>query len=129
MSYNSDPIGDFLTRMRNAQLVRHTQCRAPWSRTKEELAAVLKAGEWIADYSSEGEGIAREIVVQFSTEKAPLELKRISKPGRRVYVGYQDLKPVLNGYGISVITTSAGLMTDRDAREKHLGGEVLCTVA
>ena len=125
----SDPIGDLLTRMRNAQRVRHGECRAPWSRIKEELAVLLKKEGWIAEYAVEGEGIAREIVIRFAEGKAALELKRVSKPGRRVYAGYQDLQPVLHGYGMAVLTTSEGLITDRDARKKRIGGEILCTIA
>jgi small subunit ribosomal protein S8 len=125
----SDPIGDLLTRIRNAQRVRHEECRAPWSRIKEELATLLKKEGWIAEYVIEGEGILREIVIRFVEGKAALELKRVSKPGRRVYAGYQDLQPVLRGYGIAVLTTSEGLITDRDARKKRIGGEILCTIA
>ncbi|MDD3897070.1 MAG: 30S ribosomal protein S8 [Candidatus Peribacteraceae bacterium] len=129
MSHMSDPIGDLLTRMRNAQRVRHEECRAPWSRVKEELATLLKKEGWIAECSVEGEGISREIVIRFAEGKNALELKRVSKPGRRVYAGYQDLQPILRGYGMAVLTTSTGLMTDRDARKKRVGGEVLCTIA
>jgi len=125
----SDPIGDLLTRIRNAQRVRHEECRAPWSRIKEELATLLKKEGWIAECSTEGEGISRELVIRFAADKAALELKRVSKPGRRVYAGYQDLQPILSGYGMAVITTSTGLITDRDARKKRIGGEVLCTIS
>jgi small subunit ribosomal protein S8 len=129
MTYVTDPIGDLLTRMRNAQAVRSAECRAPWSRTKEELLTLLKKGGWIMDWRSEGEGVHRDIIVQFSQDHPPLTVKRISKPGRRVYTGYGDLKAVLQGYGIAIITTSQGLMTDIDARKRKIGGEVLCTIS
>ena len=129
MVYVTDPIGDLLTRMRNAQSAQHTQCRAPWSRVNEQLCTLLQKEGWVADVNVEGEGIEKEVVVSFSPEKEKLELTRVSKPGRRVYSGYQELRPVLHGYGIAVITTSQGLMTDKQAREQKIGGEVLCTVA
>lgn len=129
MTYVTDPIGDLLTRIRNAQRVRHAECRVPWSRAKEQLLSVLKAEGWVADVQTDGEGVAREITVQFSEDRPALELKRVSRPGRRVYVGYQDMKPVLQGYGIAILTTSQGLMTDAEARKRKIGGEVLCTIA
>lgn len=125
----SDPIADLLTRMRNAQHVRASSCECPWSRHKEEICAVLKRTGFIADVSVEGEGIDKEIVITFDPEKRKLTLTRMSKPGRRVFSGKDDLRPVLQGYGISIVTTSQGLMTDKEAREKGVGGEVLCTVS
>jgi small subunit ribosomal protein S8 len=129
MTYSTDPIGDLLTRMRNAQGARHTTCRAPWSRLKEQLLQLMKHEGWIANVMSEGEGVRRELVVTFNTAKPPLTLKRISKPGRRVYQGSETLTPILRGLGISVLTTNQGVMTDRDARKKKVGGEVLCTIS
>ena len=129
MTYVTDPIGDLLTRIRNAQMVRHTECRAPWSRTKQQLCELLKKEEWIADVKVEGEGYKQELIVSFLEDKGNLELKRISKPGRRVYSKYNELKPVLKGFGTAVLTTSQGLMTDKEAREKKIGGEVLCTIS
>ena len=77
----------------------------------------------------EGEGINKELVVTFASDHNELEMARISKPGRRVYKGYREIRPVLRGYGIAVLTTSKGLMTDVQARNKRLGGEVLCTIS
>lgn len=129
MTQLTDPIGDLLTRMRNAQRVRKMECNAPWSKAKQQLCELLKKEEWIKDIEVKGEGIGREVVVTFLEEKPTLELKRISKPGRRVYQGYSGLRPVLNGFGIAILTTSEGFMTDKEARKKHIGGEVLCTIA
>ena len=129
MTYVTDPIGDLLTRMRNAQGVRKTHCTAPWSRMKEQLCTLLKKEGWIADVEVVGEDPKKTIRVTFSADKPRLELKRVSKPGRRVYEKKQDLKPVLNGYGVAVITTSQGLMTDTEAKQKGIGGEILCTIA
>jgi len=129
MTYVTDPIGDLLTRMRNAQRVRHTECRVPWSRMKEQLCTILKEEEWLENVEVTGEGVQKYIEITFAQDKPSLELKRISKPGRRVYQGVKDIRPILHGFGTAIITTSAGLMTDVQAREKKVGGEVLCTIA
>lgn len=128
MTYVTDPIGDFLTRMRNAQSARRGACAAPWSRMKEELATVLKAEGLLEDVQVTGEKPMQQLEVTFVADKT-LVLERISKPGRRVYVKADELRPVLRGHGISVLTTSAGLMTDKQARAKRMGGELLCTVS
>ena len=128
MSYVNDPIGDLLTRMRNAQGARRKTCMAPWSRLKQELCELLKREGWLADVKVVGEMPKQEIEVSF-VEGKTLELTRISKPGRRMYAGSDELKPILRGYGIAVLTTSKGLMTDVDARKQKIGGEVLCTIA
>lgn len=129
MSPVSDPIGDLLTRIRNAQGARRLACSAPYSRIKHELLTVLKNGGWIRDIAVEGEGMAKELIVTFAPEKSRLTIKRISTPGRRVYSGSSELKAVLHGFGIAILTTSKGLMTDTDARKQKVGGEVLCTIS
>lgn len=128
MSYVNDPIGDLLTRMRNAQDARKATCSAPWSKMKQQLCELLKKEGWIADVKVTGDAPKQNIEVTFDPAKKLL-LSRISKPGRRVYAKSEELKPVLRGYGIAVLTTSEGIMTDADARRKKIGGEVLCTVA
>ena len=125
----NDPIGDLITRMRNAQSVGNPTCRAPWSRIKQQLCDLLVKGEWIASAVAEGEGTKKDLVVTFRTDRDPLILTRVSKPGRRTYSSAKDLSPVMRGFGIAVLTTSEGLMTDREARIKKVGGEVLCTIA
>lgn len=129
MTYVTDPIGDLLTRMRNAQKAKKDTCRAPLSKMRKQLLELLKSEGWIANVEVIGEAPKQELEVTFNPEKPSLTLKRISKPGRRDYAGVKDLKPVLRGFGISVLTTSQGLMTDVQAREKKIGGEVLCTVS
>ena len=129
MTYVNDPIGDFLTRMRNAPHANKASCLVPWSRIKEQLAELMKKEEWIAESKVLGEGTAREIEITFVSDKPSLTLKRISKPGRRVYAGLDEIKPVLHGFGIAVITTSHGLMTDVQARKEKVGGEILCTIS
>ncbi len=128
MSYVTDPIGDLLTRMRNAQSARKATCSAPHSKMKLQLCELLKKEGWIADVKVTGDAPKQDIEVTFDPEKQLL-LSRVSKPGRRVYAKSEELKPVLRGYGIAVLTTSEGIMTDADARRKKIGGEVLCTIA
>jgi len=129
MTYVTDPIGDLLTRMRNAQHVRHSSCRAPYSRIKLQLCELLTKQGWIQGVEVVGEDPKKEIEVTFSVEKPALTITRVSKPGRRVYSGADELKPVLNGFGIAVLTTSQGLLTDTEARQKKVGGEVLCLIS
>lgn len=124
----TDPIGDLLTRMRNAQAARNASCRAPHSRLKQELCELLKREGWIEDVRVHGEAPKQEIEVVFKPGTA-LEVRRASKPGRRVYAKAAELKPVLRGFGVSILTTSHGLMTDAEARKKKVGGEVLCTIS
>ncbi len=129
MTYVTDPIGDLLTRMRNAQHARKSDCRVPWSRLREQIVELLKAEGWIQSVEIEGTKPFSELVITFFSEKQPLQLKRISKPGRRVYAKAEEIKPVLHGYGISIITTSQGLVTDKQARQLGIGGEILCTIS
>lgn len=125
----TDPIGDFLTRMRNAQHGRQTQCRAPWSRIKQEIAEILAREGFVQSAELEGEGVQKEIVVTFKQDRPALELRRISKPGSRKYVGTGDIRGLLHGSAMAVISTSNGLLTDAEAKSKKIGGEMLCTVS
>ncbi len=129
----NDPIADFLTRIRNALQRKHPQVSAPASTIKEQLARVLEREGFIQGwentkdkqqhpciqltlkYNAQGEGVIRG-------------LKRISKPGLRQHQGFRDLKPVFNGQGVAIITTSQGLMTDAECRSQKTGGEILCEV-
>jgi small subunit ribosomal protein S8 len=128
MSYVNDPIGDLLTRMRNAQAARSHSCKAPWSRIKQELCELLVREGWIEKVEVLGDVPKQDIEVTFVPGKKLL-LKRVSTPGRRMYAGVADIQPVLRGYGNAIITTSQGLMTDKEARKKRVGGEILCTIA
>lgn len=129
MSYVTDPIGDLLTRMRNAQKAGKSSCRIPASKMKLQLLELLKREKVVADVKTVGEAPKLDLEVVFATDRPALTLKRISKPGRREYAGVSELKPVLNGFGMAILTTSQGLMTDTEAREKKIGGEVLCTIS
>ena len=125
----TDPIGDLLTRIRNAQHGRRPECRAPWSKMKEGICQLLKTHGYIADARTEGEGVEKEVVVTFLTDRPALELKRVSSPGGRKYVGAADIRALLHGAAIAIISTSSGLMTDKEARSKKIGGELLCTIS
>lgn len=129
MTYVTDPIGDLLARIRNAQHVRHSSCRAPYSRLKHELLEVMKKDGWIDNVEKVGDDPKFELEITFASDKPKLEMARVSKPGRRVYEKSSTLKPVLRGFGTAFVSTSQGVMTDKEAREKNVGGEVLCTIA
>ena len=128
----SDPIADMLTRIRNASRARHTEVLVPASRTKREIARILKDEGFIADVSEEKAGPATVLRLQlkYVDGKVPVVsgLKRISKPGLRVYAGKTDIPRVLGGLGIVIVSTSQGIMTGAQARKGQLGGEILAYV-
>lgn len=128
----TDPIGDFLTRIRNAVRARLPQCAAPHSRFKEALARILKNEGYILDYRVESDARGHPLLVVVlkyrNADPAIANLQRLSSPGRRVYCGYQEIPRVLNGMGIAIVSTSRGLMKDKDARRQKLGGELVCSV-
>ena len=124
----TDPIADMLTRMRNALQAKHKSVSIPTSKTKLAIAEVLLKEGYIASYKNEGEGINANIVIDFKNEKVLNGLRRISKPGLRIYASCNDLPQVINGLGIAIVSTSKGIMTDREARTQNLGGEVLAFV-
>jgi small subunit ribosomal protein S8 len=129
----NDTISDMLTRIRNANLARHQTTEVPATNMTCSIAKVLQEEGFIANFSEEGEGVERKLIVALKYKgksRQPIinTLKRISKPGLRVYSNRRDLPRVLGGIGIAIISTSSGIMTDRDARRQGLGGEVLCYV-
>lgn len=127
-----DPISDFLTRIRNGQAANKKSVTGPSSKVKVAIAKVLKDEGYIADYSVKTEGNKSDITVvlkYFHGKPVIAELQRASKPSLRVYKGKDDLPQVLGGLGIAIISTSKGVITDRQAREAGTGGEVLCYVA
>ena len=128
----SDPIADMLTRVRNASRARHLEGVMPASRTKREIARILKAEGFIADWTEEqaGPGHAIRLQLRYVDGKVPVVsgLKRISKPGLRVYARKTDIPRVLGGLGIVIVSTSQGIMTGAQARKAQLGGEVLAFV-
>jgi small subunit ribosomal protein S8 len=128
----SDPIADMLTRVRNASRARHTEVVVPASRTKREIARILKAEGFIDDVAEERVGSEQQLrlTLRYVDGKVPVVsgLKRISKPGLRVYARKTDIPRVLGGLGIVIVSTSQGIMTDSQARRSDLGGEVLAYV-
>lgn len=125
----NDPIGDLLTRMRNAQHGRHTDCRVPWSRIKQEICELLKREGYVRNVSVIGTAPHQEILVSFLPERAALQLKRASTPGSRRYIGSATVRKQLHGFDVAILSTSSGLMTHREAMEKKVGGELLCLVS
>ena len=125
---HTDPIADLLTRIRNATKAHHESTTMPHSKIKEEIAKLLKARKFIDDYRVEGEGITKAIVIDLNEERSDIYLRRISKPGQRIYVKSENLKPVRSGLGISIISTSKGLMTNSEAKKQHIGGELICEI-
>ena len=128
----TDPIADMLTRIRNGQKARKVSVTMPASTAKEAVAAVLKDEGYITSYETSGDGAAKSLSVELKYfEGTPVieTVTRVSKPGLRVYRGKEELPKVLGGLGIAIVSTSAGVMSDRQAREKGVGGEVLCVVS
>jgi small subunit ribosomal protein S8 len=127
----TDPIADMLTRIRNGQKARKVSVSMPASNAKEALAAVLKSEGYILGYSNDGEGATKQLIVELKYfDGVPVieHIERTSKPGLRIYRGKEGLPKVLGGLGVAIVSTSAGVMSDRQAREKGIGGEVLCVV-
>ena len=130
----TDPIADMLTRIRNANTAHFDTVRMPGSKLKESLAGILTAEGYIAGYRVDDEpgkpGKTLEITMKYSPERERTisGIKRVSKPGLRIYARADGMPRVLGGMGVAVVSTSQGLLTDAEARRKHLGGEVLCHV-
>jgi len=124
----TDPIADLLTRMRNALNAKHKNVSVPVSKTKLAITELLLKEGYIASYKTEGEGIKSNIVIDFKDNKVIQGLRRISKPGLRIYASVDELPRVINGLGIAIISTNKGIITDREARKLGVGGEVLAYV-
>jgi small subunit ribosomal protein S8 len=128
----SDPVADFLTCIRNAIGAKHRKCDVPASNVKKELAKLLLRERFINNFKTiedTRQGVLR-VYLKYTADETPVitGLKRVSKPGRRVYVGKGRIPRVMGGLGVSVVSTSRGLMTDREARDAGLGGELVCQV-
>lgn len=131
MSVN-DPIADFLTRIRNAGMAKHKTVEIPNSRMKADLARILKEEGYIQDYSESGSGAEAKLTIELKYgpdgQRAITGLRRMSRPGRRVYRKQSDIPRVLDGLGVAILSTSRGILTDHTARRQGIGGEVLCFV-
>jgi small subunit ribosomal protein S8 len=128
----TDPIADFLTRIRNALMAKHESTEIPASKLKWRLTEILKEEGYIAGARLVGEGHHQVIHIDLKYDPGEVSviqsLQRVSKPGRRTYVSADQLPRVLNGLGVAVISTSQGMLSDRECRRLHIGGEVLCQV-
>ncbi|BAU42178.1 MULTISPECIES: 30S ribosomal protein S8 [Cyanophyceae] len=130
---SNDTIADMLTRIRNANLARHQTTEVPSTKMTRNIARVLLEEGFISEFSETGEGAQKRLVIALKYKgkgRRPIinALQRVSKPGLRVYSNCRDLPRVLGGIGIAIVSTSSGIMTDRDARRQGVGGEVLCYV-
>ena len=128
----TDPIADMLTRIRNANQMRYKEVEVPASKMKLEIARILKEEGFINDYKIDSEDAQETIILTLKytdkKERVITGLKRISKPGLRVYAKNDEIPKVLNGLGIAIISTSKGIMTDKEARKENIGGEVLAYI-
>ena len=128
----TDPIADMLTRVRNALAARHPKVDVPASKLKAEIARIMKEEGYIANFKvAEEEGKRTiKIYLKYSTDNEPVisKIERISRPGRRVYVGQKEIPRVLGGMGINILTTPRGVMTGRSAHRERVGGEILCEI-
>jgi small subunit ribosomal protein S8 len=128
----TDPIADMLTRIRNALQAKHQKVDVPVSKLKLEIARILKEEAFITNYKTMGDGARRSIRIYLrygpGGEKIVSKIERVSKPGCRVYSGSGGIPRVLGGLGINILSTSRGLMTDKQARREKVGGEILCRV-
>lgn len=129
----SDPIADMLTRIRNALRVKRPNVQVRASKICEGVAAVLKQEGYILDYDriEDGKQGLLRVILKYAPDGSPVirHLERVSKPGRRVYRGKDDLPHVLNGMGVAIVSTSKGIMSDRVCRQENVGGELICTVS
>ena len=126
----TDPVSDMLTRIRNAALARHERTLVPASQLKKHIAEILKAEGYIADVRQEEDPRSLTIVLKYGRDRTSAidGIKRISRPGRRVYVRHDHIPRVLSGMGVAILSTSRGVMSDKEARRQKVGGELLCEV-
>lgn len=123
----TDPIGDFLTRIRNAQMAGRTEIEMPYSKEKEKIASVMKKNGFLQGVKKGASD--KFAVLQLELADKKLSLKRVSRPGQRIYTKAAEIRKVLNGFGITVVSTSKGIMSGYEARSLNIGGEVLCEIS
>lgn len=128
----TDPIADMLTRIRNALLMKHEQVTVPYSRMKEAVLKIIAETGFIKGYEVLGESIRKQLVVQLKYagdgKGVIANLKRVSKPSRRIFSTYEDLKPYRRGFGVQILSTSRGVLSDEDARRQKVGGEIIMEI-
>ena len=126
----TDPIADFLTRLRNAQLAGQREVTIPYSKMKYAIAHLLEQEGWISGLAAHEQNTWLKVLLKYEAGKPIIsELKRVSRPGRRIYADRHHLPTVLNGLGTAIISTSKGLLTSQEARKQRLGGEVICEIS
>ena len=129
---HSDPIADMLTRIRNANQALHPEATMPSSKLKEQIAKILSEEGYVDSYKVEDARVGKALTVRLRYQNGRVRvlkgIRRVSKPGHRVYKGASDISRVAGGIGVSIVSTSEGLLTDREARRRNVGGEVLCEV-
>jgi small subunit ribosomal protein S8 len=125
---NTDPISDLLTRIRNSINAHKYVVNAPYSKIKENIVRIMKERKFIDDYKVDEENNFKILKIELNEDRSDLTLKRVSKPGQRIYVKSTELKTIKSGLGIRIISTPKGLMTNLDARKQNLGGEILCEI-
>ncbi len=131
MSMITDPISDFLIRIKNANQRKNKDVSAPHSKAKEVIARILKEQGFITDFQVQGKGVEKEILVTLKykgSQKAIAGVKRISKPGLKVYARAESIPTVMSGYGTAIISTSKGMITDKEARKQGVGGEIIAFI-
>jgi small subunit ribosomal protein S8 len=128
----TDPIADFLTRIRNGNLARKERVDVPWSKMKERIASALVAEGYLGDFSVVGDGPAKQIRIglKYDAARRPVitGIRRVSRPSLRVYVGADSAPKIRRGYGVALLSTPLGVIADHEARSRNVGGEVLCAV-
>jgi small subunit ribosomal protein S8 len=128
----TDPIADMLTRIRNGARARKERVEIPGSRLKTQIAELLKKEGFIRDYTVKSDGARTTLVVQlkYTPDGEPVirHIERVSKPGRRIYAPVEELRPIKRGLGTAIVSTSQGLLPDRECRKRRIGGEVICIV-
>lgn len=129
---NMDPIADMLTSIRNASAVKHESLLVPYSKVKFGILKIMKKESWIGDIEIKHRGEKQLIAInlRYDLDGKPAidAIRRVSKPGRRMYVGWKEILPIRQGYGISILSTPAGIVTGKEARAKKVGGEILCQI-
>lgn len=129
---HTDPIADMLSRIRNANTALHPETRMPSSKLKEEIARILSEEGFIDSFAVADAKVGKELTVRLrygdDRSRVLQDLQRVSRPGRRVYTGAADIARVRGGIGVAIVSTSDGVMTDREARRRNVGGEILCEV-
>ncbi len=124
-----DPIADFLTRIRNAQMAKHTELVVPYSKTKQAIAEVMRKNKFLTSVEKRKDEKGKFDVLVVGLPAKKLNLKRVSKCGQRIYTSAENIRKVTNGYGIAIISTSKGMMTGYEARALNIGGEYICEVS